>query len=214
MGEPLFSSSRSALFFALSNRPYMPRPAMAKAADEAKLKQIQLADGTKVMVKVSRGRAKDPQLMGMDGLATSGMILQQLSRLKDPEQLCLICGVLPPTVPCNCGAACCGGRRPDPDWIRAVDALCVYLREEAKLSKVRGKKGLSTDPRLRQDLVIKHFSGGEVSTQSIAFRHGITSTTVLHHGHRIAQYLEKMTNSGWSEFDTVINESGIVGTIT
>lgn len=215
MIEPLFDSPRKALHFALNHRASMARPAMNKmAAGNAKLQKLVLADGSEIIVPtISRYKAKrSEQLKGMDGVAQAGMVLYHLARLSEPQQLVLIAESVVPSLPCACRAPCCSGHRPNPPWVHAVLVLCDYLRDEAKLSKVRGKKGLSTNPFMRRTLVERFFiPGRSITLSALAIRCEVTEQTVAAHNKPISIYLTKAEDDGWRAFDEHLGEAGIVG---
>ena len=157
MTEPVFDSPRKALGFALNYRLDLPRPAMAKMMADGNVRRIELADGSKVTIMAYRKSERSTQLKGWDGAATAGMVLQHLISLAEPQQWTLMAELMHPTHPCACKAPCCSGHRPNQNWSRTIHRLCDHLRDVASLSKMPGKKGLSTAPGLRLALVERFF---------------------------------------------------------
>jgi hypothetical protein len=211
--DPLFESTRAAIRFALNHQQSLPSPVMSRVmVARSRLKLIELADGRKIEVTVRKGRAKDDQLKGLDGSAQAGMILQAVSRLTHAQQLVVIVRSTPASITCSCRRPCCRGRRPNPQWTEPVEFLCEYLRTEAKLSKVKGKRGLSTPPMLRRLLVEKHFlPGREMTLVEIARTFDITEATVIQHQKPIRAWLESQEGHAWRALDARMSASGIVG---
>lgn len=211
--EPLFDSPRKALSFALNHRVHMPRPPMAKLVADETMQRIELADGSRVTVdRRLILRPRDLQLKGMDGVAQAGMVLYHLGRLSDPQQLVLIAQSVPHALPCACRRPCCSGYTPNPPWTHAVLKLCDHLRDEAQLSRMPGKKGLSTSPWLRRALVEKFFlPSRDLTIAWMAQRSGLSEQTVIVHRRPILTFLEKAERQGWRDFDSFLGDAGIVG---
>lgn len=214
--EPLFDSPRKALHFALNHRAKMARPAMSKLVADGRMQKIELADGSKIIVM--GGRSKPPrseQLKGMDGVAQAGMVLYHLARLPEPQQLVLIAQSVPVALPCACRAPCCSGHRPNGPWVHAVLVLCDYLRDEAKLSVIPGKRGMSINPHMRRQLVEKFFvQSREINLAKLAAQCGVSEQTVTRARAPIIEYLEKNERAGWRAFDEHLGTAGIVGHIS
>src|SRR5437899_481750 len=118
MTEPLFDSTRKALRFALNHHMALPRPAMNKLMADGKVQRIVLADGSKITLAAPRATARpgSEQLHGLDGAATAGMVLLHLAQLPEPQQLVLMAGSMPATLPCSCRSACCVGEKRNGEW--------------------------------------------------------------------------------------------------
>lgn len=214
----LFDDPRKALRFALNHRPQMPRPAMSRApAGNSPLQRIELADGSMLMVdRGPRGsKAKrNEQLAGMDGVAQAGMVLYHLNRLPAPQQLVLIAQSVPVALPCACRRPCCSGHMPNQPWVHSILVLCDFLQHEAKLSKIKGKKGLSTSPYMRRALVEKFFLPRRLLVLAdIAKKADVTEQTVASHNKRIVDYLEDAERKGWRSIDEHLGTAGIVGSL-
>lgn len=211
--EPLFDSTRSALRFALNHSVSVKPPQMVRMmAWQTKLKSLELGDGTRIVVSMPKGRPKDAQLKSMDGAGTAGFILRHLATLPDPQQMILIAKSVIPNLPCACRSPCCAGFKPNPTWQRPVERLCHHLMVDAELTKIKGKKGLSTGPMLRSALVGKYLVvTNEMTLVEIAQRCDISEQTVMNHKRPIFEYLAKHEDEGWSSLDVLLSESGIVG---
>lgn len=185
---------------------------MNKMMADGKVQRITLADGSKITVATPKGPPRNAQLKGLDGAATAGMILAQLSALPEPQQLVLMASSMQAVLPCACRAPCCAGSKQNPEWSRAIDRLCSYLRGEAELTKVKGKKGFSTHPLMRRKLVEKFFlPKREIVLAELAEKCGVTEQTVIAHRRPIVTYLERTEQAGWHAFDLIMAESGMVG---
>lgn len=210
--EPLFDSPRTALRFALGHHMALPRPMMNKMMATGQVQRIELADGTKITVALPRGKPRNEQLRGLDGAGTAGGILLHLARLPEPQQLVLMGSSMVALLPCACRAPCCSGVRPNPEWLRSVLKLCEYLRDEAVLSRLPGKKGMSVRPELRQMLVEKYFlPERKISPKELALRFNVSQSTILNHQRPIVEFLERQADLGWPAFDEHLAEAGILG---
>lgn len=212
--EPLFDNVRTALKFALNQHAQMPSPVMNKMAADGNMQRIELADGSRITITARAGsrRHRGSSLKGLDAVAQAGMILWHLARLNEPQQLVLIASSMPPDLPCSCGAQCCSGGRPNKPWTNAVSKLCDYLKEEAQLSRIPGKKGMSTDPVMRLALVQKFFiPGREIILAKLAELCGVTEQTVIKHRRPIITFLETQEHAGWRAIDEHLTTAGIVG---
>jgi hypothetical protein len=213
--EPLFGSTREAIRFAVNHHITLPRPQMNKLMADGKVMRIELADGSKITVAAPKGPPRSEQLRGLDGAATAGIILAHVARLADQEQLVVLAGSLPFAFPCSCRSPCCSGLRPNPDWQRSVLRLCDHLRDEAELSRVKGKKGMSTHPMMRRLLVEKFFRPAkELSLVELAERCDVTEQTVISHRRPIITFLERTTDAAWRNLDLTLGEAGLVGFIS
>jgi hypothetical protein len=216
--KPLFDNSRAALAFALNHsRSRYSAPLMNKAMAEVghPVREIVLGDGTKIKVAVpKRRRPTDPQLRGMDGIAQAGMILLHLSKLPRPKQLVLIAGTLKPLLPCDCNSPCCAGTMPNHEWVEVVKEICEHLKDEAHLSRKRGKKGFSTHPVMRRALVEKHFIPGKrIILSELADLCNVSEATVVAHRKPIEEFLDRTDKDGMTALDILLTRAGIVGSL-
>lgn len=210
--EPLFDSPRKALRFALGHHLALPRPQMNKMMADGKVMRIELADGTKITVAAPKGKPRHESLRGLDGAGTAGMILQKLALLPEPQQLATMASSLQAYLPCACRAPCCLGSRPNAEWSRVVGKLCDYLRDEALLSAIPGKKGMSTKPEMRRALVEKYYAPErKLVLADLAKACHVSQQTVISHQKPIRAFLERQEDAGWRAIDELLAEAGIVG---
>lgn len=196
--------------------------AMADDSRPARGRELELADGSKVLVTEQRSAARRSreQLRGLDGAATAGLVLAQLYRMPDGQQLAVMAASVDANQPCSCGASCCAGSKFNPQWLRVVLKLCEHLKEEADITKTPGKKGMSTTPELRKFLVERFFlerierePALRYSLVYIAKKCGVTEKTVGEHRKLIDAYLEEQHDLGWQSMDVLLSEAGLVGFI-
>lgn len=213
--KPLFDSSRAALRFALSDREIDIRPVMNRmmSAGRLVLKTLKsVTDGTDEVRRFIPPR--DQQLIGLDGKAMGGMILQLLGKLPEIQQSVLKAGSMHAMMSCTCRSPCCAGEKPNKEWAVCILYICDHLKNEAELTKVKGKKGLSTSPLLRRALVEKQFlPNRRLVLSELADACHISEQTVHNHRKPIVAFLEKQETDGWRSFDEYLAESGIVGFI-
>ena len=212
--EPVFDSTRAALRFALNLHLAMPRPQINKMMERGKVQYIELADGSKIACAMPQKRksSRRPSLGGLDGAATGGMVLRELSTLPEAQQLVLMGGNLVAILPCACRAPCCSGYRLNPDWSRVIVKLCDYLRDEAELSRVPGKKGMSIAPVLRRALVEKYYlPERKLVLADLAKACRLSVQTVYNHQASILPLLQSLEDAGWSALDRLLSEVGLVG---
>ena len=213
--EPLFDATRKALRFALNYHLSIPATPVSRIMADGKVQKLELADGSHIIVAASKGPPRNASLRGLDGAGTAGIILRQLTLLPHPQQLVLMGSSMTAILPCSCRAPCCSGEKANPPWRRVVWQLCEYLKEEAQLSRIKGKKGLSTSPMLREALVEKFFlPKRRLVLSELAARCGVTEQTVIAHRRPIVTFLEKQEQAGWRDLDVTLSDLGIVGTIT
>lgn len=208
----LFDSTRKALRFALNHHVAVSAPVMNRMMQQAsKRTALKLADGTVIEVAAPGGKPTNSDLKGLEGAATAGYVLRMLASLPDAQQMILMARSVRPTMPCACRAPCCAGERPHPTWLRSVNALCHHLMVDAALSQIKGKKGLSTGPKLRMALVGKYLvPSREITMVQIAEQCDITEKTVLAHKKPIYGYLTVQEDEGWSTLDHSLSAQGIV----
>lgn len=214
----LFDSTHSALRFALNYSAATPRPTMNKMAADGELlrKEVETADGKKVKVTTGssmRHRA-NPPLRGLDGAGQAALIARQLDYLSDPQKNCVIAQYKAWVLPCACRSPCCSGYRKNHGWNKAVEELCIHLRDEAELSRVKGRKGLSTHPTMRRSIVERFFVPGKrMNLAELAEQCGVTSQTIITHKKPLEGFLTETLREATSHLDTILNTLGIVGHI-
>lgn len=211
---PLFDSTHAALKFALNYSSGIPSPLMNRMAADGKLQRVQLESGERVTVGVGMRmrRPKRPSLRGLDGAAQAAMIAQELNHLDEAQKHSIIAAFKQWVLPCACRSPCCMGFRRNPGWVASITALCEILKNEAQLSRVRGKKGLSTHPLMRQALVERFFIPEKpMVLADLAEKCNVTPATVIAHKKPIEQYLSEQQSLGLREIDQTLSLLGIVG---
>lgn len=205
----LFDSTSAALRFALNYSGAMPRPVMNKMTADGSPQRKELGDGTRVTAV--RRRRNEP-LRGLDGAAQAAMIAKQLDYLSPSQKDCVIAQHKQWVLPCSCRSPCCSGYMRNPGWAEAVERLCLHLKEQAELTRVRGRKGLSTPPMMRKALVERFFIPGRAMVLSeLADRCDVTPQTVITHKKLIESELEAQLRAGMVSLDQILSTIGIVG---
>jgi hypothetical protein len=205
----LFDSDRAAMVFAInaSVDPSIPGPNISKFVGRVAYGQPQepgaVAGGTK---------APGLGLWGLDRIATAALILRKLATLRPEHQVVITGSLAYPTLPCACRAPCCSGARVNPRWAQAVDATCEYLRDTGEVLRA-GRRGLSTLPQLRRDVVVHFYGGRTVHTTlaDLAARAGVTGVTAARHRDWIVTCLHQTHTDAWAELSPVLHAAGITG---
>jgi hypothetical protein len=182
---PPFDNSRSALAFALNaSEVAPPGPQMNRMMAEVKIKEKKrkrktpigelallqaifdgktaeelLEEERKPRTRRDMGNKPLP-LRGQDRAHQAGIILHYFGKLDHPHRIVLTGKLTHSHVTCECKRPCCSGRMPVTQWMVAVREACTLLAKAEVLSKVPGKKGFSTTPRLRQLVIQNEFGGG------------------------------------------------------
>lgn len=162
MHEPLFESAHEALTFAFRQR--------LQVLDRAPLNRISAP-------AVGSGRG----LGGLDGAAQAGMVRQEVRQFGPLDEALLIARHAPRYSPCECGAPCCSGRRPNREWTEAISHLAEHARETA----LAGCKATSV---ARTAYVARYFTpkASRQSVGELADRLNLARNTVDVHLGRLA----------------------------
>lgn len=217
--QPLFDSVRDALSFALNATDIeMPRPFMNKAmaSYQAKPKTKKEKEAAALMEEEGKRMNLYPRctFRGMEKAAQAGFILKQIEKLDRPQST-LLKGVLThPYDPCSCRSPCCSGRRVNPRWYAALTQMCDLLKDEADLLRIPGKKGLGTQPHLRTLIVEGFFLKTELGVAHLARASQLSRITVDKHQSLIIPYLVETEEQAWFNIAPILDQAGIVGTIT
>lgn len=165
MSEALFDSVHAALAFAFRQRlQTVDRPPMNRAAAPA--------HGT--------GRG----LGGLDGAAQAGMIRQEVEAFGELDKALLIARHAPRHRPCECGAPCCSGHRPNRAWVDSIAHLAEHMRTVALSS-------CSTTSLQRIAYVTRYFTpkAQRESIEELAARFDLSRHTVGAHFGRVSTVL-------------------------
>lgn len=214
MDSPLFDSTHGALRFALNYAGAAPRPIMNKMMADGTLLRKELPDGRRITTGSLMRKSKNPPLRGLDGAAQAAMIARQLDYLTEPQRDCVVAKFKHWVLPCACRSPCCSGYRKNPGWNEAVTRLCAHLKDHAELSRIKGRKGLSTHPQMRRALVERFFVTGKIIILAeLAERCNVTPQTVITHKKPIELHLLEQLNAGLGQLDEILSTLGIVGQI-
>lgn len=159
--QPLFRSVEHALAFAFRHdQGNIGRPLMNR-----------MADGPR---RVGRG------LVGLDASLQAGFILAAVFDLGEFPFAVAAARYLPHQIECNCGASCCHGYRPSPDWRRAIETVTT------RASAIIPHRAIMQP--VRRAVVLRHF-GEKVSLKDIAERCHIDRDTASQHAKAITDFL-------------------------
>jgi hypothetical protein len=210
----LFDSTLAALRFALNYSSATPRPLMNKMAADGKLVRVELEDGRRVTRGTAARRRRQEPLHGLDGAGQAALIAKQLDHLTSHQKDVVIAQHKQWVLPCACRSPCCSGYRQNPGWSEAVERICEHLKSQAELTRVHGRKGLSTHPLMRRALVERFFIPGKtIILAELADRCGVTPQTVITHKKPIEEHLEQTLRNGLVELDQILHTIGIVGQV-
>lgn len=219
----LFASARDALTFALNFEdtsipgPIMNRemalPQLDKARAEAQARAYtgaarRASPTTMVKKHVPLGGTQDRAIL-------AGWILQRFLHLNTVMRLVLTLTVQKPRVICTCGAPCCRGWTLKLQWVESVRILVQHLKEQAESEREPGKRGFSSEPRLRQAL-IEDFARPESKRWSLARLSElaeVSTTTAAAHRARIHGYLGDVEAQAWGELAAIFDAHGITGVV-
>jgi hypothetical protein len=209
---PAFDSTRKALVFALNYEPDGPKsPLMNTAMAEVKPGEKtgrQWDDEPRQTKNPNR-----PSFQGLDKAHQAGLIMQLVSRLNREHQRMIEAILVHPRAHCVCGRACCRGWSYRPVWRKAVHCLVDIVKDHADLMKVPGKKGMSTDPRLRRILIEDYLKPEEKRqfVTDMAKATEVTSATVIKHRALIYAYLDQLQGEAFAQIAIILDEAGVTG---
>lgn len=214
MTRALFSSAREALRFALNHEDLsIPGPVMNK-----EMAAIPDPTASPKIIGTGSPRASAPAkhipLGGMaDRSVMAGWILQKMSGLALIDQLVLKAVLINPRRICSCGAACCRGWSIKTEWVNSVRGICDYLKTEAEITRVAGKRGLSTDPRLRSALVEDYCRPEKhrASITDLCKTTDASTVTVAKHRELIHAALYEIETRAWIDINAIFDRTGITG---
>jgi hypothetical protein len=226
---PVFDSVQKALVFAFNaaNSYYIASPTMNTMMAAVPVKPSRMAKRLKAAageagegeIKV-RPSSPPPQpgdlLRGLNKAGQAGLILHEVAKLDAAHYWVLAARCTEPTLPCDCRSLCCQGWRTTPRWDIAINKLCHILANDADITKTPGKRGLSTEPRLRRMLVERFFLEPDVKPQSIASLARIVKVspiTAAKHDGWVTGYLVEQETEAWTQIQAIFDQTGITGTL-
>lgn len=184
---------------------------MSKMIADGQLVRVELEDGR----RVTRGQRRSSELPhGLEGAGQAALIVRQLDYLEPPQKDCVIARFKSWKLPCTCRAPCCAGFRKNQEWSAAITRICEHLKEHAELSKIKGRRGLSTPPQMRMALVERFFVPEKLLViAELAEVCGVSPQTVIAHKTPIETHLYSTLRLGLAQMDQILNTLGIVGQI-
>lgn len=221
-GSPVFDSVIKALTFAFNdpdpviNPPTMNRMMAAVKGKEYRRAQVKpLKDGEEARRKPSPPLPQPGEMLkGLNRAAQAGFILSQVSRLDRCHQCALEARLTRIQIPCACKSPCCRGFKISPRWSRAIDDLTEIVKDSGDVMRIPGKKGLSTDPRLRRLIIERFFNPADLRSVAVLSRRaGVSSITAAKHTEWIGHYLEQTEGEALSQIAAIFDQSGITGVI-
>lgn len=215
----LFASASGALRFALNFEDLsIPGPVMNREMATTTLERAKAEAQARAYTGSDRRSNTAPRkhvpLGGKDDRAVmAGWVLQRFMHLDVVHRLVLTLTELKPRQPCSCGSPCCRGWTLRREWLEAARILTEHIQDWAVLDKESGKRGYSTDPKLRVALVEDFARPIErrLSLADLAERTGVTTKTVAAHRVKIHGYLQEQLDAAWDELGVVFDAHGITG---
>ena len=210
--DPSFDSVIEALKFAFnSGSGKIPHPSAMRTLAE----QLEHDRQTKGQAPEETRRRSDAgmakPLQGLDRTAQAAFILAVVGRLEQNHQNLLSARFIRPRNECDCGSLCCLGWRMNRSWDRAVATICINLQTEGDVTKVPGKRGLSTEPRLRRALVEKFVQTNGISLRQLAIRFDLSQITVAKHSEWITTFLDQEDRAAMTEVSLLFDQAGVTG---
>lgn len=147
-------------------------------------------------------------LTGTDATGQAARIRRQLERLASLPQALLVVAYAPRSLKCSCGARCCAGSYPNPEW---EDAMRVALAHVAPLLE-----GRSANEKLRRSIIANSLTRTKETAVSLAERCGVHRETVATHVHIIETELvgNRRTPGRFDHaserIDVLLREAGIL----
>lgn len=214
---PLFETSREALTFALNVKGLTPRPAMNKGMAEVPERQApkSLKEVEEELSEAARKLGLTPRqaaLRGLDAAGQAALILRQLAKLDEQQQVILTGLLTHPYDPCACGSPCCSGKRLTRRYAEAFKRACEIVDQAGDLLRREGKKSqLSDQPRLRKLLVAQFLNGQTATLTDLAHEAEVSMATAAKHRDWVMTILSQIEDDAWLEIDPILVEAGIVG---
>lgn len=221
----LFASVRDALVFALNfEDSSIPGPLMNREmAAVAELADTRGGNAPKLATvamdqtdaRPSPRRRNVPLGGVQDRAVVAGWVLLRLSQLELLQQTVLRAMLVRPKRPCECRSACCRGWTIRADWVAAVQQLADYFKSRADETREPGKRGFSSDPRLRVALIEDYCrgEGRRASISDLCRQTDASSVTVAKHRELIHGHLKEIEDRAWEEVAVLLDAVGITGSL-
>jgi hypothetical protein len=209
-----FASVTDALIFAFNFEGQgIPSPVMNRAMAEGLPKRPEGGQSRSDAVTPSQAPKRAPAGGLKDQAVLVGWVLHQVHQLPMVHQHIITARYLRPRKVCSCGRACCRGWEIKRDWVEAIRHLVEYLKLHAEVTKEPGKRGFSTDPRLRVALVEDYFRHEKkrLSLTELMAQTETTSVTVAKHRTWIFDHLQAQENQAMADISLQLDQCGLVG---
>jgi len=147
-------------------------------------------------------------LTGTDATAQAARIRRQLDRLAPLGRALLVIAYAPRSLKCSCGARCCAGSYPNPEWDEAMRVTLVHV---APLLA-----GHAANERLHRTIIGNALTRTRETAVSLAERCGVNRHTVAAHVAIIeAELIGNRQTAGRfdhasARIDALLHEAGIV----
>lgn len=147
-------------------------------------------------------------LTGTDATAQAARIRRQLERLAPTPRALLVIAYAPRALKCSCGARCCAGSYPNPEWAEAMRVALAYV---APLLA-----GHAANDRLRAAIVANALTRTKETAVSLAERCGVNRHTVAAHVGIIEaelignRHAPGRLDAASERIDALLREAGIV----
>ncbi|NML31230.1 hypothetical protein [Paraburkholderia antibiotica] len=147
-------------------------------------------------------------LTGLDGTAQAARIRRQLERLTPLSCALLVVAHAPRTLKCSCGARCCSGGYPNPEWEQAMHGVLVHV------TPLLARR--AANRKLHRAIIANALTRTKETTVSLAQRCGVHPHTVATHIHIIEGELigTRQTAGRFDHasesIDALLREAGVV----
>jgi hypothetical protein len=147
-------------------------------------------------------------LTGTDATAQAARVRRQLERLAPLSCALLVIAYAPRALKCSCGARCCAGGYPNPEW---EDAMRTALAHIAPLLS-----GKAANERLHRAIVANALTHTKETAISLAERCGVHRLTVAAHVAIIEadlignRHVPGRFDHASERIDALLREAGIV----
>lgn len=158
----------------------------------------------------TRRSSEDDSVGLVTAAARAGQIRAILQKLTQLDRDLLVLRHAPDHLPCSCGAPCCSGRMPNPEWSDALRSVAHTFA--APLAKGAMGSGL-----LRAELLKATIRREHIEYKEVAERYEIDRRTVATHAATLHAAIWGTKHSAgeyqraFERADALLREAGIVG---
>lgn len=219
--RPSFDSTVKALRFAFNaDAAFVSPPTMNKMMAAVNLQGTPIKKKEEEKYWADQAGERKPSVVpqpgqlfrGFDRAAQAGIILRQVMKLEPHRQEILTARFVEFRKPCACRSPCCCGFRYSLQWITACSRISEYLKDRADLMRKPGKRGMSSEPRLRDALVKSFFSPLKPPTLTdLAGIAEIDVQTAAKHRTLILSHLWEEEGEALGEISVIFDQVGVTG---